>query len=303
MPLDEVRLSLDAGARLGLSLILAVVMFGVALGLRVADFRRTGRRPGALALGVALQLVALPALTWVLAGLAPSPSIALGMMVVAACPGGNVSNFLTQVSRGDAALSVSLTAITSALAVVTTPLNIVVWASLRPDTSGLLRSVGLERGAFLAQTGLTLGVPLLAGMVLAARAPELAARLRRPCRGLSFAALAVFVVGAVIAHRGPLLAFGLTVMPVVIAHNALALGLGYFGAVAARQPDAVRRALTFEVGIQNSGLGLVILLAHFEGLGGAAVVTAGWGVWHLISGGALALVWARAPEEVAWTTT
>lgn len=291
--LDEVRLSLDGGARLGLSLILAFVMFGVALGLRVSDFHRLARRPGAVALGALLQLVALPALTWLVAGLAPSPSVALGMMVVAACPGGNVSNFLTSVARGDVALSVSLTALASVAAVIATPINIVVWASLRPETRALLAAVGLDRGAFLLQVLLTLGVPLAAGMALASRRPGLALRLRGPCRALSFGALALFVVGAVLAHRGPLLAHGAQVMPIVIGHNALALGLGYFGASAARRPGPERRALTFEVGIQNSGLGLVILLAHFDGLGGAALVTAGWGVWHLVSGTALAVAWLR----------
>jgi len=303
MPLDEVRLALDARAQLGLSLILAVVMFGVALGLHASDFRRVVRQPGGIALGVALQLLGLPALTWAVAGLAPSPSVALGMMVVAACPGGNVSNFLTHVARGDAALSVSLTAVSSVLAVVATPINIVAWASLRPETAGLLSAVDLDARAFLVQTTLVLGLPLAGGMLVAARAPELADRLRGPCRAISFSALAVFVGAAVWAHRDPLLRFGGVVMPVVIAHNALALTLGYAGALVARQSVPRRRALAFEVGIQNSGLGLVVLLIHFGGLGGAALVTAGWGVWHLVSGTALALLWSRYPREAPWSTT
>jgi BASS family bile acid:Na+ symporter len=140
-------------------------------------------------------------------------------------------------------------------------------------------------------------------MLVAIRAPTLAARLRAPWRALSFGALAVFVAGALVSHRGPLLEHGGLVMPVVILHNALALALGYLGATVLGRSPEERRALTFEVGIQNSGLGLVILLAHFDGLGGAALVTAGWGVWHLVSGSALALVWARRREEALWTTT
>lgn len=296
MPLDEITLTLGAGSQAGLAVILGFIMFSVALGLSAADFRRVARRPGVVVYGVVLQIIALPALTWLVArALAPAPSVALGMMVVAACPGGSMSNLLTVTARGDAALSVSLTAVSSVLATVTTPLNIVLWASLHPDTSALIRTIGLDRGAFLLQTALLLAVPLAAGMLVSARAPTLARKLHKPCHRLSLAALGLFIVAAVAGHRAHLPAFAVVILPVVIAHNALAIGLGHLGARVAGLPAIARRAFAFEIGIQNAGLGLVLVLGHFPGLGGAALVTAGWGIWHLISGLLLAGLWARRP--------
>ena len=292
--LDDVVLNLDAGARSGLSLILALMMFSVGLGLRVDDFRRVLRRPGVILFGTALQVVALPALTFLLTFLiAPTASIALGMMVVAACPGGNASNVLTQAARGDAALSVSLTALSSALAVLTTPFNIVFWAGLHPRTSSLLTTIGLDRWAFLSETALTLGLPLVTGLLLAERATRLAGRIRKPLHTLSLLALGGFIAGALITNGSPLATAGWFIFPVLVIQDAMALLLGYGAARLAGLSGAAQRAFTFETGIRNSGLGLVILLGHFKGLGGAALITAGWGVWHLISGGMLAAFWSR----------
>ena len=292
--LDDVVLNLDAGARSGLSLILALMMFSVGLGLRTDDFRRVLRRPGVILFGTALQVLALPALTFLLTFLiAPTASIALGMMVVAACPGGNASNVLTQAARGDAALSVSLTALSSALAVLTTPFNIVFWAGLHPRTSSLLSTIGLDRGAFLAETALTLGLPLATGLLLAERATAIAGRIRKPLHAFSLLALGGFIVGALITNGSPLATAGWFIFPVLVIQDAMALLLGYGAARLAGLSGAAQRAFTFETGIRNSGLGLIFLLGHFKGLGGAALITAGWGVWHLISGGMLAAFWSR----------
>ncbi len=292
--LDDVILNLDAGARSGLSIILAMMMFSVGLGLSLNDFRRVLRRPGIILFGTALQVIALPALTFLLTFvIAPTASIALGMMVVAACPGGNASNVLTQAARGDAALSVSLTAVSSALAVLTTPFNIMFWAGLHPRTSHLLSAIGLDRWAFLAETALTLGFPLAAGLFMAERMAPIAVRIRKPLHTLSLLALGGFIVGALITNGSPLAQAGWFIFPVLVIQDAMALALGYGAARVAGLPEAAQRAFTFETGIRNSGLGLVILLGHFKGLGGAALITAGWGVWHLISGGALATWWSQ----------
>lgn len=292
--LDDVTLNLDSSARSGLSIILAMMMFSVGLGLSLDDFRRVLKRPAVILFGTALQVIALPALTFLLTFLiAPTASIALGMMVVAACPGGNASNVLTQAARGDAALSVSLTALSSALAVLTTPFNIMFWAGLHPRTANLLSTIGLDRGAFLAETTMTLGLPLALGLFMAERVARVAARIRKPLHALSLLALGGFIVGALITNGSPLKAAGWFIFPVLVIQDAMALALGYGAARLAGLPEAAQRAFTFETGIRNSGLGLVILLGHFKGLGGAALITAGWGVWHLISGGALAAWWSQ----------
>jgi len=295
--LDDVTLRIDPAAQAVLGVLLAMILFAVALELTVADFRRVAQRPRPVLLGLGLQLVALPALTFLVARtLAPSPSIALGMMVVAACPGGSVSNFFTREARGDVALSVSLTAVTSVLAALTTPGNILLWASMNPGTRALLDAIGIDPAVFLGQTVLLLALPVAAGMGVRHLAPGWAARLQPPLRVASFAALLLFVLGAIAANGAHLRDFGAVILPVVVGHNALALGLGWLGGRLAPGIDPrARRALTIEVGIQNSGLGLVLLLQHFAGLGGAALVTAGWGFWHLITGMGIAAFWRRRP--------
>jgi BASS family bile acid:Na+ symporter len=299
--LDDVVLNLDSAARSGLSVILALMMFSVGLGLSLDDFRRVLRRPGVILFGTALQVIVLPALTFLLTfAIAPTPSIALGMMVIAACPGGNASNVLTQAARGDAALSVSLTALSSALAVLTTPFNIVFWAGLHPRTSHLLSTIGLDRAAFLSETALTLGLPLATGLFLAERAHGFATRIRRPLHVFALIALGGFIVGALITNGSPLATAGSFIFPVLVIQDAMALTLGYGAARFVGLAEPARRAFTFETGIRNSGLGLVILLGHFKGLGGAALITAGWGVWHLISGSTLAAWWSRRdPTSIA----
>ncbi|ACY14752.1 bile acid:sodium symporter family protein [Haliangium ochraceum] len=296
MSLDQVTLAIDDRAQIALSVIIGFAMFSVALGLTAEDFRRVAKRPGLVIYGVLLQIVGLQVLTFGLSFvLAPMPSLALGMMIVAACPGGNLSNLLTMAARGEAALSVSLTAITSLLAAITTPLGIVFWTSIHPATAELIDEIGFDRQQFLLQAVLVLGVPLLIGLLVRARFTALAIKLHRGCYRSSLAALSLFIIGAIVAHYDHLGLFLREVMPLVIVHNACALLFGYCGAWAVRARPAARRAFTFEIGIQNSGLGLVLILGHFPGLGGAALTTAGWGVWHLISGALLAWYWSRRP--------
>jgi BASS family bile acid:Na+ symporter len=298
--MDEVVLAIEPGARRLLSGLLALIMFSVALGLRVRDFRQVLQRPRPVLVGLVAQVLALPALTLLLSlVLAPTPSIALGLIVVAACPGGNVSNFLTLISRGDAALSVTLTALTSALAVVVTPASILFWASLHPSIRLLIDSIGLDAADFFVQTVVTLALPLAAGMGLNQAAPRLARRVERPLRHLSFLVLLVFIGASLAGNWHHLVLFGTVFMPVAIAHNAAALGLGAVAGRVASSESAIRRTLVFEIGIQNSGLGLVILLSHFTGLGGAALLTAAWGLWHIVSGLTLAGAFRLADQRRA----
>lgn len=292
--IDAVALDLSRAAASGLGWILAFLMFSVGLSLKLDDFRRVATRPWVVAWGAAVQIVLLPAGTFLLTFvLTDTPSIALGMMVVAACPSGNSSNVLTQAARGDTALSVTLTALVSALAVLTTPFNILFWTGLHPDTRGLMAAVGLDRQAFLLETVTTLGIPLAIGVWMAERLPRFAARAQKPLHSLSLLILVGFIAGALAQNGGPLAATAAVIFPVLVIQDALALLLGYATGALARLDAAGRRAFTFETGIRNVGLGLVILLEHFRGLGGALLIVAGWGVWHLISGGILATAWAR----------
>lgn len=292
--LDAVLIQIDATGQMILGLVLALIMFGVALDLRFSDFGEVLRKPLAPISGLVAQLVLLPAVTWAITMIMqPLPSVALGMMVVAACPGGNLSNLMTHMARGNTALSVSMTGISSLLAVITTPLNIVFWASLNPATAVLLRQVSVEPVSFIGSTVLLLGVPMVAGMTTVRFWPRLAERLRRPFQILSFLFLIVFIVGATASNAKHLTAFLLQILPLVALHNTVAVLLGWLTARVWRLSDFDTRAMTIEVSMHNSGLGLALILNHFDALGGAALIAAGWGVWHIVSGWALAAWWKR----------
>ncbi len=287
--LDNLRIVLDPMGQAGVALALMLVMFGVALGLRVDDFRILVDRPQLYIGGGVAQGAVLPLGTFGLIHLiSPPPSIALGMIVVACCPGGSVSNLLTYLSRGDVGVSVGLTATSSLLAALLTPASTLFWAQAYQPTANLLASLEVSPMLFIGQTTLLLAIPLLAGMAVAARAPDVAERIRKRTTVVGASVLGATIVYGII-YFYPVLwpAVGL-LASVTIVHNTAAFATGALVGLALTRRSAARRALTFEVGIQNSGLALIILLSQLKGVGGAAAVAAVWGVWHLIAGGLLA---------------
>lgn len=294
MPIDDLRLSFDAGGLFAINAALAFIMFGVALDLSVRDFVALARDPRAPMVGLLCQFVLLPALTFPLAmAVAPTPSMALGMILVAACPGGNVSNVITQLAGGRVTVSVGMTAVSTLAAMVTTPLNLAFWGSRDPSTRALLTDVALDPTGVALNVAMVLAIPCVVGMTVAAWAPQLAARLRRPMRGASIAFFAIVVVAAFASNfQAFLVAIGTVAVPVALL-NGLALALGWTAARIAGLPDADRRAVSIEVGIQNSGLGLVLIFTFFDGLGGMAAVAAWWGIWHILAGMAVAFWWSR----------
>ncbi|MGB7979322.1 MAG: bile acid:sodium symporter family protein [Candidatus Nanopelagicales bacterium] len=298
-PVDAANLNFDETTLTLLNVLIGLIMFGVALDVRVEDFKRIVRDPRGPAIGLVAQFLLFPALTFALVGfLTPAPSVALGMILVAACPGGNFSNFLTVYGRGNGALSVSMTAVSTLLAIVMTPFNLQFWGSRTDGAKDILTEVSLDPMDLMVTIVLILGVPLLLGMLTRSTRPELADRLRTPMRYLSLGLFFSFILFALIGNWSYFLEF-IGVFAVVVAlQNAAALILGYFTAAAFRVPEYDRRAITIEVGIQNSALALVIVFTFFDGLGGMAVIAAWWGVWHLISGLTLGTFWARRPPVI-----
>lgn len=298
LPVDQVQLSFDPQTLKILNAVLGLVMFGVALELKVEDFRLALKTPRALALGLVGHHVLFPAMTYVLVWvLNPIPSIALGMILVSSCPAGHISNFLVHLSRGNTALSVSVSALSTAVALFMTPLNFAFWGNLHPVTSGLMKQVAMSPWEMLEVIVLLLGVPLVLGMWVARRFPAFAERVRKPMKWLSLLVLAAFIVGALAANFRHFLAWIHLVVLVVFIHNLLALATGYGLSAAMRLPERDRRAITFEMGIQNSGLGLILIFNFFNGLGGMAIVTAWWGIWHIVAGLALATFWKRRDPD------
>jgi len=299
--IDQVQLSFNPQTLTLLNIVLGLVMFGVALELKVADFRTALKTPKALALGLLGHHILFPAMTYVLVWiLQPLPSIALGMILVSSCPAGHISNFLVHYARGNTALSVSVSALSTAVALFMTPLNFAFWGNLHPITSGLMRQVAMSPWEMLEVVVLLLGVPLVLGMWVARRFPMFAQRVQKPMKILSLLVLAGFIVGALAANFKHFLSYIHVVVIVVFIHNLLALVTGYGMSAALGLPERDRRAITFEMGIQNSGLGLILIFNFFNGLGGMAIVTAWWGIWHIVAGMTLATFWRRRlPPDAA----
>ena len=260
--LDSLRIVLDPFGQAGVALALVLVMFSVALGLRVDDFTFLRDKPLLFAGGVLSQVVILPLVTFLLIlALRPAASIALGMIVVACCPGGAVSNLLTYLSRGNVAVSVALTATSSLMAAILTPTSILFWSQAYEPTATLLQTLDVNPLIFIGQTTLLLAVPLVLGMMLAAKAPDVAARIKQRTTVLGVSVLVGVIIYGIV-YFFPVLFPALPLLGgIVVLHNALAFATGALAGKALSRLSAKRRALTFEIGIQNSGLALVILLS------------------------------------------
>ncbi len=293
-PIDDVMLNFSPGSLMLLNGILAVVMFSIAIDLRPEDFKRLAHAPKPLIAGLFSQFVVLPVLTFGLVLLTkPQPSIALGLILVAACPGGNISNFITHRAGGNAALSVSMTAFATVGAIFLTPFNIAFWGSLYEPTRNILKATAIDPVSVAITVGFMLVLPLILGIWLNVKRPGITARLRTPLQWVSMGIFIAFVVLALAANWNYFLVYAGLVAGLVLLHNALALSGGFVTATLAGLSPFNRRAVTIETGIQNSGLGLVLIFGFFHGLGGMAVVAAFWGIWHILSGMGLAYVLSR----------
>jgi bile acid:Na+ symporter, BASS family len=296
---DGIRIAFDEGSLTTLMIVIGAILFGIALETRTEDFRVALRRPGTIAIGVIAQFLFLPAITFLLTLLLDvRGSVALGMILVACCPPGNVSNILTHRARGDVALSVSMTSVGNVLAIFLMPLNVAFWGSLHPTGQDLLRDIELDAVDMLVEIGLVIGVPFVAGISIARVWPVLAERAGKIIGPLAFVALGAVIVIGVANNWAIFLEFIGVVLIAVFLHDALALLLGYGVARATRLPDRSARAMTFEVGIRNAGLGLLLVFTYFDGLGGMALVAAWWGIWDIVAGLAVAYLWGRrTPAE------
>lgn len=296
--LDNVHVNFDNNALWTMNVVLAFVMFGIALEISVNDFKQLWHKPKPVLVGVLSQFILLPVLTFVLVlVLRPYPSIALGMFMVAACPGGNISNYITHLGGGNAALSVCLTAIATLLAVVMTPLNLQFWGSLYEPTSKILETVAISPLEMIKLVSLLLGVPLILGMLMNYWKPILAIRLAKVLKVVSLLFFISLVFLALYNNRELFMEYILYVFWIVLFHNLIAFVTGFSVAKLFGLNSKNVRSITIETGIQNSGLGLLLIFTFFDGLGGMALLAAFWGIWHIVSGLLLATFWGYRPIE------
>ena len=298
IPLDKIHIDFNEQSLWVLNMALALVMFGIALDISVDDFKRLARKPRPLFVGVLSQFVLLPAVTFILVLLVePLPSIALGMFMVAACPGGNISNFITHLAKGNTALSVSLTAMATLLAVFMTPLNLQLWGSLYGPTASILKEVAIAPFSMVKLVALLLALPLFLGMWINHIRPKFASKIAKVLKVLSLVFFITLIFIALYDNRDIFMEYVLYVFWIVVLHNLLAFVTGYSVANFFRLSHMDKRTIGIETGIQNSGLGLLLIFTFFDGMGGMALLAAFWGIWHLISGLAIATFWGYFPID------
>ena len=307
--LNALSINFGQGGMAVVNIILAFIMFGVALGIKFQTFKDVFKNPKSVFTGIFLQWVALPAVTFAVAIiLSPviTPMIALGMILVASCPGGNISNFMSSLSKGNIELSVSLTAITTAFAPLVTPFNFFLWGSLYSQIIAIRSNIPTLVIPFfpmLEQILLLLGVPIILGMLCAKYCPGITKRISKPTQYISILLFLAMVVASFSQNFKLFIENLHFVCIIVLIHNGFALATGYFGARLAKLPIRDCRSLTVETGIQNSGLGLILLFnphifppeiwhGHY---GGMLIITAWWGIWHIISGLTVSYLFRRKP--------
>ena len=301
--IDLIRLNFNPQTLLLLNCVLGFVMFGVSLELKPEDFKEALRTPRALVIGLLAHHLVFPAFTFLLVLLLqPRPSIALGMILVSSCPAGNISNFLTHFARGNTALSVSISTLSTLTAIVMTPANIAFWGAQYEPAQAILRQVAVNPLEMFGHVLLLLGLPLAVGLYVSRRWPRFTERARKPMKFFSLGFFLLFVLAALGANWQYFVLYVGTVVGVVFLHNASALATGYALAYVSGLPERDRRAVSIECGIQNSGLGLILIFNFFDGLGGMAVVAAWWGIWHIVAGLTVATLWSRRPPPGVATT-
>jgi BASS family bile acid:Na+ symporter len=308
--LDHVRLNFSPSGLVALNITIAFIMFGVALDIKWQHFKELLMRPKSVIVGVFSQFFLLPAITFTfIILLNPTPTVALGMLLIASCPGGNISNFMSALAMGNLALSVSLTGIATIAATFMTPINFAVWGKFyinfynSAGAGEYLVPIQIDFFQMVQTVVILLGIPVVAGLLFSQYMPRVTFKIKKPIRQLSILIFIVFVIVLLLANFDHFIRFIHLVFIIVLIHNALALGTGYSIASIFKLPQADRRSVTIETGIQNSGLALVLMFnpkifpPELE-LGGMTIIAAWWGVWHIISGLTISSLWAKRKVKI-----
>ena len=300
MDIDSVQISFDSNSQWILRCILGFIIFGVALDMTKDDFRKVLTQPAPVLIGLLFQFLCFPALSFLLIYIfhqfVPQyyyPSVALGMILVAACPGGNMSNFFTHLANGNTALSVSMSAISTLAAILMTPLNFSLWGSMTPESHELMQSVNININDMLVSIAMLIGIPLSLGMSIRHYNKEFAISIHKPMKYFSIFFFILLILFAFYLNIDLFLSYIHIFSLVVLIQNGLALALGYWGARLANQNHTNAKTISIEVGIQNSGLGLILFFEFFSHLGGMGLIIAWWGIWHMISGLGLSYYWSK----------
>lgn len=268
-----------------ISVLLGVVMFGMGMATKVEDFKVVFSRPADIAIGCVAQFTIMPALAWALSRLfGLDEALALGVILVGCCPGGTASNVITYLAKGDLALSVGMTSVSTLLAPFLTPALTLLLAGKTVDVDACGMFVGILWVVIL---------PIILGFAAKRYFPGFTARIARFMPTVSSVVICVIIALVLSANAKRLSSGGSTVFLVVALHNLCGLALGYVLAAALRLPEPKRRALCIEVGMQNSGLAATLAAVHFAAYPMAALPGAIFSVWHNLSGAFVARMFGR----------
>ncbi len=304
--IDGLILNFSSQNKVLLNLTIGFIMLGVALELNVRDFRKLRTNPTPVILGILSQFIVLPLLTFLLVWLLKAwitPTIGLGMILVASCPGGNVSNFISNLAKGNIALSVSLTAFSTIACLILTPLNFMFWGnlfmqlSLEAGQDELVRPLEIDPYHVFETIALILGLPILLGIIIQNQFRKFTRKAVPHVKRLSILAFSVMVVVIFVSNYDFFLEYILFIFVIVLIHNTLALTAGYTIGRIGRLEERDRKTLAIETGIQNSGLALALLFnpnifSTDLAIGGMTFIAAWWGVWHIIAGLLIAGYWS-----------
>lgn len=303
--IDDIRLNFSEGGLLYMNITLAAIMFGVALEIRVENFRKLFFNPRPALLGIFSQFLLLPTLTFGLVILInPPASIAMGMILIAACPGGNVSNFISALAKANIELSVSLTAFATLGATFLTPINFAFWGGLYvryyEKAKHLNIPIQIDFLAMAKTVFILLGIPLIAGMLFAYKFPAITKKYLKQVKIVSIFFYFTFIIGALWANLEYIPGYVLPIGVIVMLLNIQTLSTGYLVGTIGRVSVRDRRTLSIETGIQNSGLALVLIFNPnlFAANGGMAFMAAWWGIWQMATGIGLASVLSRIKVPV-----
>ena len=302
--LDTVKINFAVGGSTIINIAIGIIMFGVALGIKAEHFKNVFAKPKSIIVGLVSQYVMLPAVTFLLILLMkPSPAVAMGMILVASCPGGNISNFMSSLAKANVALSVSLTAISTVICLIMTPVNYTFWGHLYASTNSLNVELSINPIDMFKTVVIILGIPITIGMFVNHKFPVFTEKIKVPIKYASIFVFVGVVIGAFYSNYDHFIKYIGLIFVIVLIHNASALFIGYLFPKVMRLTQVDCRTISIETGIQNSGLGLALLFNPkiFDPslqLGGLTFITAWWGIWHIISGFVIAYHWNRRALRV-----
>lgn len=298
--IDQLHIEVSGGLQLAMKIVIALFLFGIALDVRLDDLAYVVRRPLPIGVGLLAQFIVMPALTVLLTlALDVRGSVAIGMILVVCCPAGNLSNIFTYRAKGDVALSISLTTASNVVALLVTPIAVAFWTGLNGSADQLMRDVSIDPWEMVLEIALLIGLPFAAGLFVAWRFPGFAERARIYVEPGALILLLLIIVGALAGQLDTFRDYAGVVAVAIILQNAISLVVGYATGRSLRLPVPSVRAMTFELGVRNTGLSVVLALGFFRDLGGVAVVAALWGLWDATTGLALSTWWRRRPVSAA----